>query len=64
MKRIICERCRGSGTIGVRSLTGRGETPGPVPEEARGWRELDCPDCHGKGEYVIDDDEEETDDDE
>ena len=45
-----CERCHGSGEIGVRNrFTMSREAPGPVPEDARGWVALKCPDCRGSG---------------
>ena len=43
-----CDRCNGSGEIGRRAR-GQRETPGPVPEDARGWYAFDCPDCGGVG---------------
>lgn len=61
---MTCERCNGSGEIGVRSATGRGEAPGPVPEDARGWTECACPDCLGAGFINKDEDEQEEDNDE
>lgn len=63
MKTQECERCKGSGEIGVRTSWNsthgfpRREAPGPVPETARGWMGVDCPDCHGRGSFEIDEDE-------
>jgi hypothetical protein len=44
-----CQRCNGSGEIGKR-MRGTRETPGPVPDDARGWVALKCQDCNGRGE--------------
>lgn len=52
-----CPRCEGSGEIGVRSADGRGERPGPVPEDACGWTGYRCPDCRGAGEIREEEDE-------
>jgi DnaJ-class molecular chaperone len=57
---IECERCHGSGEIGVK-MRGSRETPGPVPDDARGWVAMTCPDCRGKGEIRLDDPEEDDD---
>ena len=60
-----CERCNGSGEIGTR-IRGTREAPGPVPEDARGWRSSDCPDCGGEGKIYgaeLDEDEDEPTDD-
>ena len=57
-----CERCHGSGEIGIK-IGGLREAPGPVPEDARGWVAVRCPDCRGKGELNIDEPWEETDED-
>jgi hypothetical protein len=54
---IKCERCAGSGEIGVKTR-GTREAPGPVPDDARGWAAVSCPDCRGKGELNIDEPEE------
>lgn len=52
--KITCARCRGSGEIGVRNpLTMAREAPGPVPDDARGWHSMECPDCRGRGEYFV-----------
>lgn len=52
---MVCERCNGSGEIGVRNrFTCSREVPGPVPDDARGWCALDCPDCHGDGTISAD----------
>jgi DnaJ-class molecular chaperone len=48
-----CPRCNGSGEIG-RRMRGTKEAPGPVPEDARGWMALQCPDCHGSGVIAVD----------
>ncbi|MFA7308103.1 MAG: hypothetical protein WC026_15685 [Hyphomicrobium sp.] len=53
---IPCKRCNQSGEIG-RRVSGSREAPGPVPEDARGWIALTCPDCHGMGMIEVDDDE-------
>ena len=54
---IKCERCNGSGEIGTR-INGTREAPGPVPEDARGWRASECPDCiDGKIVHEDSDDE-------
>ena len=55
---LKCERCNGSGEIGTKTRGAR-EAPGPVPEDARGWIAIVCPDCRGKGEI----EQEEPDDD-
>jgi DnaJ-class molecular chaperone len=47
--KITCERCAGSGEIGRRNRWGSKEAPGPVPDDARGWVAVTCPDCHGEG---------------
>ena len=52
-----CERCNGSGEIGTR-IRGTREAPGPVPEDARGWRASDCPDCGGTGDRYADEPDE------
>ena len=39
-----CERCNGSGEIGVRIVSGR-EVPGPVPEDSNKYVSAACPDC-------------------
>ncbi len=49
-----CERCNGSGEIGVKTR-GTREAPGPVPDDARGWVAMTCPDCRGKGVFLVDD---------
>jgi DnaJ-class molecular chaperone len=53
-----CTRCNGSGEIGKRTR-GEREAPGPVPDDARGWIVLTCPDCKGMGAYEIGLEEEE-----
>jgi hypothetical protein len=58
MTYLKCERCNGSGEIGVR-MRGSVEAPGPVPDDARGWRALNCPDCGGEGMFRCDEVEEE-----
>ncbi len=55
--KITCERCAGSGEIGRRQR-GSKEAPGPVPDDARGWVALTCPDCHGEGVLGVDDEPE------
>ena len=50
---LRCDRCNGSGEIGVR-MGGTREAPGPVPEDARGWRASSCPSCGGEGEFRCD----------
>jgi DnaJ-class molecular chaperone len=50
MTKIKCDRCNGSGEIGVSTRLGvMGEKPGPVPDDARGYFSRDCPDCGGEG---------------
>ena len=44
-----CCRCEGSGEIGVKTSLHQGERPGPVPDDARGWFGVRCPDCNGSG---------------
>ena len=44
-----CERCNGSGIIGLRARTGTYVAPGPVPEDARGFIEATCDVCRGSG---------------
>ena len=56
--KITCERCAGSGEIGRRDRWGGREAPGPVPDDARGWVALTCPDCHGEGVLGVDDEHE------
>lgn len=46
-----CERCNGSGEIGVRTR-GTREAPGPVPDDARDWYARTCPYCKGVGMIV------------
>ena len=43
-----CSRCNGSGEIGVH-VSGRGEKPGPVPDDAKGYTSATCPNCRGMG---------------
>ena len=58
--KTTCDRCAGSGELGVRNrFSCAYEAPGPVPEDARGWYAIDCPDCGGEGERIIYDYEEE-----
>ena len=57
---MTCERCNGSGALGV-TRWGRREIPGPVPEDSRRFYEISCPTCHGSGEYPIDEPEEDDD---
>ena len=52
-----CERCNGSGEIGI-AMRGTREVPGPVPEDARRFRADDCPDCGGTGEISSDEGDE------
>jgi phage FluMu protein Com len=54
MKTVRCTRCNGSGEIGKRTRGDR-EAPGPVPDDARGWVAITCPDCSGRGEFEIED---------
>ena len=56
MPKRKCERCNGSGEIGVKTRGAR-EAPGPVPDDARDWNARACPDCGGTGEI----EQEETD---
>jgi DnaJ-class molecular chaperone len=44
-----CERCNGSGLIGLRARTGTYVAPGPIPEDARGVFETICDVCRGSG---------------
>jgi hypothetical protein len=53
---IPCKRCNQSGEIGKRTR-GEREAPGPVPDDARGWIAVTCPDCSGMGMIEVDDDE-------
>lgn len=58
MKEVVsCERCNGSGEIGVRASDLRGERPGPVPDDARGWARFVCPACGGTGAIEVDEEE-------
>lgn len=59
-KEIWCDRCNASGEIGIR---GEKEEPGPVPDTARGWRAIECPDCRGRGVLLEDEDDEEGEED-
>lgn len=43
-----CQRCAGSGEIGV-DILGRFERAGPVPEDAKGFHVTSCRDCGGLG---------------
>lgn len=45
-----CRRCNGSGWIGVTASSGRYVGPGPVPEDARGFRDARCDGCGGAGQ--------------
>ena len=49
-----CVRCNGSGEIGKR---GEREAPGPVPDDARAWAALGCPDCNGAGVFFVEDED-------
>jgi len=52
-----CDRCNGSGEIGKRTR-GEREAPGPVPDDARGWFAVTCPDCKGVGVFVGEEEDE------
>jgi hypothetical protein len=49
MQKLECERCAGTGIIGLHSATFRYAAPGPVPEDARGFVEATCDECRGAG---------------
>lgn len=51
-----CRRCNGSGEIGV-SVNLRGEKPGPVPDDVRGYAAFTCPDCRGAGYIEIEEED-------
>ena len=54
-KTVECERCHGSGEVGVKLTNGRlRETPGPIPDDVRGVVAMKCRDCNGKGELNVD----------
>ena len=44
-----CERCAGSGEVGINAQTGTYLAPGPVPDDARGVASVTCCRCNGSG---------------